>query len=303
MKILNLNHLLQDLNRTLCQIIGKDIELITLLSENLGRIGINPDEIKQLLMSVAFHAKKAMPGGGKLILEAANIEFNEICDRTPIGVIPGHYVMLSINAKGCGVSPEWKNHLFEPVFETTEPNRGTGMGLSVVYDRVKQSGGVIWMDSQPDLGTTLKIFLLRLEEEVNTLPCLGSTGVLPQGKRTVLVVEDEPSVRKITAHILLNHGYTVLEASNGEEALRIVHEHKGGKIHLLLTDVLMPQMGGRELVERLKAIRPDMKVLYTSGYPDNTVFHQERMDHKIAFLQKPFSLSALTSKVREVLES
>jgi CheY-like chemotaxis protein len=195
-----------------------------------------------------------------------------------------------------------KEKIFEPFFTTKEKSKGTGLGLSMVYGIVKQSSGNIWVYSEPGHGTTIKIYLPRVEEDLDTLHGRDKTDFLPRGRETVLLVEDEPSVRDLAHRLLNQQGYKVLEAANGEEALRVAQEHNGEEIHLLLTDVVMPQMGGKELAEKLKTLRPDIKVLYTSGYTDDAIVHQGILEHGTYFLQKPFSLKTLSHKVREVLD-
>ena len=201
------------------------------------------------------------------------------------------------------MSPEVKGKIFEPFFTTKEIGKGTGLGLSTIYGIVKQSGGSIWVDSEPGQGTLFKIYLARVEEGARDLHQGEATGPIRQGNETLLLVEDEPSVRSLTARILRNQGYRVLEAANGEEALSVVQEQTRERIHLLLTDVVMPQMGGKELVDRIKILNPDIKVLFTSGYTDHAIVHQGRLDSGTNFLQKPFSPMSLSQKVREVLES
>ena len=302
LKVLDLNTLLKDLDKMLRRIIGEDIELTTLLAKNLGRVKIDPGQFEQIILNLAVNARDAMPSGGKLTIETANVILDEEYARTHISVTPGPYVRLSVSDTGVGIPLEVKEKVFEPFFTTKEKGKGTGLGLSTVYGIVKQSGGNIWVYSEPAHGTTFKIYLPRVEEDLDTLYGRDETDFLPRGSETVLLVEDEPSVRDL-AHRLLNQaGYKVLEAANGEEALRVVQEHIGEKIHLLLTDVVMPQMGGKELANQLKNLRPDVKVLYTSGYTDDAIVHHGVLDPGTHFLQKPFSPKTLTHKVREVLD-
>jgi CheY-like chemotaxis protein len=211
-------------------------------------------------------------------------------------------VRLSVSDTGVGIPLEVKEKVFEPFFTTKEKGKGTGLGLSTVYGIVKQSGGNIWVYSEPAHGTTFKIYLPRVEEDLDTLHERDETNFLPRGSETVLLVEDEPSVRDLALRLLKQQGYKVLEAANGEEALRVVQEHIGERIHLLLTDVVMPQMGGKELANQLKLLRPDVKVLYTSGYTDDAIVHHGVLEPGTHFLQKPFSPQTLSHKVREVLD-
>jgi signal transduction histidine kinase len=302
LKVLDLNALLKDLDKMLRRIIGEDIELLTLLAGDLGRVKIDPGQIEQVVLNLAVNARDAMPSGGKLTIETANLELDEKYAETHMGVTPGHYVRLSVSDTGAGMSQQVKEKIFEPFFTTKEKSKGTGLGLSMVYGIVKQSSGNIWVYSEPGHGTTIKIYLPRVEEDLDTLHGRDKTDFLPKGRETVLLVEDEPSVRDLAHRLLNQQGYKVLEAANGEEALRVVQEHNGEEIHLLLTDVVMPQMGGKELAEKLKTLRPDIKVLYTSGYTDDAIVHQGILEHGTYFLQKPFSLKTLSHKVREVLD-
>jgi PAS domain S-box-containing protein len=302
LKVLDLNTLLKDLDKMLRRIIGEDIELLTLLAGDLGRVKIDPGQIEQVVLNLAVNARDAMPSGGKLTIETANLELDEKYAETHMGVTPGHYVRLSVSDTGAGMSQQVKEKIFEPFFTTKEKSKGTGLGLSMVYGIVKQSSGNIWVYSEPGHGTTIKIYLPRVEEDLDTLHGRDKTDFLPRGRETVLLVEDEPSVRDLAHRLLKQQGYKVLEAANGEEALRVVQEHNGEEIHLLLTDVVMPQMGGKKLAEKLKTLRPDIKVLYTSGYTDDAIVHQGILEHGTYFLQKPFSLKTLSHKVREVLD-
>jgi PAS domain S-box-containing protein len=301
-KVLDLNMLLQDLGKMLHRILGEDIELVYVLAEDLGKIKTDPGQIEQVILNLAVNARDAMPSVGKLIIETANVELDETYARTYIGATPGHYVMVSVSDTGYGMSPEVKEHIFEPFFTTKEKSKGTGLGLSTVYGIVKQSGGYIWVDSEPGCGTTFKIYLPRVEEEASVLHPTDDTSSLPCGSETVLIVEDEPSVRGLVVRVLRELGYTLIEAANGEEALHIVQEQDDKKINLLLTDVVMPQMGGKELADQLKIPQPDIKVLFISGYTDDAIVRHGVLEPGTNFLQKPFSPSALTHKVREVLD-
>jgi PAS domain S-box-containing protein len=302
-KVLDLNMLLQDLDKMLRRILGEDIELIYRLAEDLGKVKTDPGQFEQVILNLAVNARDAMPSGGKLIIETANVELDETYARTHIGATPGHYVMVSVSDTGYGMSPGVKEHIFEPFFTTKEKGKGTGLGLSTVYGIVKQSGGYIWADSEPGCGTTFKIYLPRVEEEASIIRHREDTIHLLYGNETILLVEDEPSVRGLAVRVLREQGYTLLEAANGEEALHIVQEQDDKKINLLLTDVVMPQMGGKELAEKLKTLRPDIKVLFTSGYTDNAIVHHGVLEEGVNFIQKPFTPDALACKVRDVLDA
>ncbi len=302
MKILDLNSLLLNLEKMLQRILGEDVELITTLAQDLGRVRVDPGQVEQVVMNLVVNARDAMPSGGKLTIETANVELDETYSYSHISVTPGHYVELSISDTGVGISREMQENIFEPFFTTKEKGKGTGLGLSTVYGIVKQSGGNIWVYSEPGQGATFKIYLPRVEEELDDVKLQRNVHLLPRGSETILLVEDEASVRDLAVRLLKQQGYTVWEAANGEEALRIVHEHAGERIHLLLTDVVMPQVGGKDLAERLKSSMPDLRVLFTSGYTDDAIVHRGMLAPGIDFLQKPFSLATLTQKVREVLE-
>ena len=301
-KVLDLNSLLRDTEKMLRRMIGEDIELVTLLSKDLGRVKIDPGQIEQVIFNLAVNARDAMPSGGKFTIETANVESDEDYTHTHVDVIPSHYVRLSVSDTGVGMSREVQEKAFDPFFTTKDKGKGTGLGLSTVYGIVTQSGGKIWVYSKPGHGTTFKIYLPRVEEGLDILHGRDETDSLPRGSETVLLVEDEPSLRDLAHRLLSQQGYKVLEAANGEEALVIAQEHTEEIIHLLLTDVVMPRMGGKELADQLKILLPDLKVLYTSGYTDDAIVHHGVLNPGIHFLQKPFSPKTLSHKVREVLD-
>ncbi|HMK52893.1 MAG TPA: PAS domain S-box protein, partial [Thermodesulfobacteriota bacterium] len=301
-KVLDLNNLLRDLDKMLRRIIGEDISLNTQLTNDLGRVKIDPGQFEQIILNLAVNAKDAMPSGGKLMIETSNVELDAEYAVNHAGVIPGHYVRLSVSDTGVGMAKDVREKIFEPFFTTKEKGKGTGLGLSTVYGIVKQSGGNIWVYSEPGHGTTFKIYLPIVGEDLETLSGRDEAESLPRGSETVLLVEDELSVRELAHRLLHQQGYNVLEADNGKEALGIAQETHGETIHLLLTDVVMPQMGGKELADQLKIMRPDLKVLYTSGYTDDAIVHHGTLDPGTHFLQKPFSPKTLLHKVREVLD-
>ena len=302
LKVVDLNTLVQGLQKMLGRVMGEDIELTTVLDKNLGRVKIDPGQIEQVILNLVVNARDAMSTGGRLILETSNVELDEDYARRHIGVTPGRYVTLSVSDTGCGMSPEVKEQIFDPFFTTKDKGKGTGLGLSTVYGIVKQSGGNIWVYSEPGQGTTFKIYLPQVEEGADTFTSQAEKDDLPQGSEMVLLVEDEPSVRSLTARFLRKQGYTVLEAGNGDEAMQIAHDHREEKIHLLLTDVVMPQMSGKEVVERLKTFYPEIKVLFISGYTETVINHHAEFQTGAPFLQKPFSWNGLAKKVREVLD-
>ena len=301
-KVLDLNAHVSDMDKMLRRMIGENIELMTLLAKDLGRTKADPGQIEQVILNLAVNARDAMLNGGKLTIETANIELDENYARFHIGVTPGHYVMLSVSDTGVGIAREVKERIFEPFFTTKEKGKGTGLGLSTVFGIIQQSGGNIWVYSEPGLGTTFKIYLPRIEEDTESLkPSAVSTKSL-QGSETILLVEDEEIVRKLACTILQKNGYKVLEAPNGEEALRIVQGQNGNPIHLLVTDVVMPGISGRQLADRLERLRPGTKVLFMSGYTDDAIVHHGVLDPGIAYIQKPFTPDALASKVRDILD-
>ena len=302
MKVIDLNAVLMDLDKMLRRIIGEDIELKTILAEDLGRVKTDRGQIEQVILNLVVNARDAMPKGGKLLLETSNIEFDEDYVRHHIGAKRGWYILLSVSDTGCGMPPDVREHIFEPFFTTKKKGEGTGLGLSTVYGIIKQSGGNIWVYSEINQGTTFKIYLPRVEEDVDSFPPRDDSEHLPKGNETVLLVEDDVSVRELAARVLRDQGYTVLEATQGHEALSLAHEWKGRKVDLLLTDVVMPQMGGRELVSQFRELHPNVKVLFISGYSDNTIIHQVIVKPGDHLLQKPFSLTVLAKKVREVLD-
>ena len=301
MKVIDLNSLLRELEKMLRRVMGEDIELVTVLDDHLGKIKMDPGQMEQVVLNLAINARDAMPSGGTFILETTHVHLDEAYARTHISVEPGHYVMLSVTDTGSGMSPQVKERLFEPFFTTKEKGKGTGLGLSTVYGIMKQSGGNIWVYSEPGHGTTFRIYMPRVDQEADSLSRREDTVSMLYGNETILLAEDEPSVRGLAARVLRNQGYKVLEAVDGGEALQIASRHKE-RIDLLLTDVVMPQMGGKELYDQLKPLRPHLKVLFTSGYTENAIVHQGELAPGVAFLQKPFSPIFLTHKVREILD-
>ncbi len=302
MKVLDLNTIVRGLEKMMGRIIGEDIEMVTVLDDRLGRVKTDPGQIEQVILNLVVNARDAMPAGGKLAIETANMVLDETYARTHIGVTPGSYEMLSVSDTGCGMSPEIKELIFEPFFTTKEEGKGTGLGLSTIYGIVRQSGGNIWVYSEPGRGTTFKIYLPRVEEETGALPVHDDTDHLPKGNETVLLVEDDSSLRALAARVLRYQGYKVLEATNGHEAIGVARENTQERIHLLLTDVVMPYMGGRELVKRMKTLHSEIRVLFISGYTDHAITFHAGLKPGTPFLQKPFSPTALAKKVREVLD-
>jgi CheY-like chemotaxis protein len=298
--VLDLNEVVGELEKMLRRLIGEHIELGTLLAEDLGRVSADPSQIEQVLMNLAVNARDAMPDGGKLTIETANIELDEDYASKRPDTRPGRYVMLVVADTGLGMTREIQQRLFEPFFTTKPKGEGTGLGLATVYGIVKQSGGNIWAYSEHGIGTTFKIYLPRVEaEKPERLQDVPSTRL--RGNETVLVVEDEHAVRELTKRMLASAGYKVLVAANGGEAL-LQCERTGGGVALVLTDVVMPQMSGKDLVDRLAALCPQLKVLYMSGYTDDTIVHHGVLEPSTDFIAKPFSATELLRKVRGVLD-
>jgi two-component system, cell cycle sensor histidine kinase and response regulator CckA len=301
MRVLDPNTLLRDLDKMLRRIIGEDIELVTLLADDLGTVKADAGQIEQVVLNLAVNARDAMQKGGKLTIETANVELDENYARNHVAVKSGPYVMLSVSDTGVGMTSEVRDRVFEPFFTTKEKGKGTGLGLSTVYGIVKQSGGNIWVYSELGKGTAFKIYLPRVDEPLEELGERVEVKEIPRGIETILVVEDEEEVRKLVVRILQRQGYTVLDAPDGDGALVICGERKD-PIHLILTDIVMPGMSGRQLADRLGSFHPEMKVLYMSGYTDNAITHHGVLEKGMNYIQKPFTVDSLIRKVREVLD-
>ena len=300
--VLDLNAVTIDMKDMLGRLIGEDIALLTTPTPGLGRVKADRGQIEQVIMNLAVNARDAMPQGGRLILETADVELDDEYLRRHVGARPGPHVMLAVSDTGTGIPREIQSQIFEPFFTTKEPGKGTGLGLATVYGIVKQSGGYIEVDSEPGRGTTFRIYLPRFDAaavaaERGPRP-VGAAG----GTETILLVEDEEGVRELARDILRASGYMVLEARNGAEALLLSERHHG-PLDLLLTDVVMPRMSGRELAERLAPLRPDLSVLYMSGYTDDAVIRHGVLGAGTAFLQKPFTPAVLVQRVRETLDT
>jgi PAS domain S-box-containing protein len=305
-KILDLNGVVTENLRMLTRVIGEDIDLVMAPASDLGKVRADAGQIEQVIMNLAVNARDAMPTGGKLTIETANVSLDDDYARFHAPLKPGNYVMLAINDTGGGMDAETQSHIFEPFF-TTKGLKGTGLGLSTVYGIVKQSGGYIWVYSEPEKGTTFKIYLPRVADaDVVDLPGQGAISLEPMvtepGTETILVVEDESNLRYLVRQFLEKQGYRVIQAEDGAAAMQIAVAHEG-MIHLLLTDVIMPGMNGRELAQRVSELRPNIKVLYMSGYTENVIGRDGTLDTGVRLLQKPFTLRDLKNTVREVLDS
>jgi two-component system, cell cycle sensor histidine kinase and response regulator CckA len=301
LQLVDLNAVLLEIGKMLPRLIGEDIQLVFVAGQNLDKVKVDPVQIEQIVMNLAANARDAMPSGGKLTIETSNAHLDETYRHRHSMVPPGDYVLLSVTDSGVGIPQETLTHIFEPFYTTKDEGKGTGLGLATVYGIVKQNGGFIWVYSEPGLGTAFKIYLPRAQSAISQARMAPiAQQHSPHGYETLLLVEDEEAVRKSTREFLTRSGYTVLEASNGEEALRVSREYCG-PIGLMISDVVMPQMSGPNLAERLAAERPRMKVLFVSGYAENTILRHGKIDVTACLLQKPFGLNALARKIRELL--
>jgi len=301
-KVLDLNDIISSLHKMLARLIGEDIELKTVPGKSLGAVKVDPGQIEQILVNLAINARDAMPDGGTLLVETGDVELDEEYCRRHSNAQPGGFVMLAVSDTGVGMSEEVKSHLFEPFFTTKPKGHGTGLGLATIYGAVKQSGGFVEVYSEPGMGTSFKIYLPRAMEKAEKLEKGRRVLEMPGGTETVLLVEDEGIVRELAIKILKRLGYKVLHAPNGGEAFMMAEGYKN-RIDLLLTDVVMPGMNGRQLAERLVEIHPEMKVLYTSGYTENVIVHHGVVEENLNFIGKPYAPRDLAAKLREVLES
>ena len=305
-KVLDLNVVLSEMEDLLRRLIREDVTLRVAPDNGLWHIKADRGQLEQVILNLTLNARDAMPHGGRVTIETQNVELDAAYARRRPVVQAGSYVLLAVSDTGVGMDAETQAHIFEPFFTTKEKGKGTGLGLATVYGIVKQSGGYIWVYSEMGRGTTFKVYLPRVVERVEESS--RGLGAMPQveapvpAAETILLVEDEEGVREVAREFLEIMGYKVLETRSPADAMRIAQNHPG-EIHLLLTDVVMPEMGGRDLAERLQRIRPRMKVLYMSGYTDDAIVHHGVLDADTPFLQKPFARDTLERKVREVLRS
>jgi PAS domain S-box-containing protein len=300
--ILNVNDLVLDMAKMLPRLLGEDIAISTSLHPELEVVKADQGQIEQVIMNLAVNARDAMPEGGTLRIETANVEFDQAYAWQHAGAKPGHYVMLAVVDSGTGIDPDTLTHIFEPFFTTKEVGKGTGLGLATVYGVVKQSGGYIWVDSQPGKGASFQIFLPRVDKPAAEVTAMTPFVETMGGSETILLVEDSEPLRKLTKSFLESHGFRVLVAQDGEEALQLEGRHSG-RIHLLLTDVVMPGMNGRALAERVLPRQSGMRVLYISGYTDSFVARHGVLEQGMVLLHKPFTEEVLIRKVREVLDA
>ena len=285
------------------RLIGEDIHLISNLDSKLGVIKADPGQIEQVIMNLLVNARDAMPKGGKLTIETQNMYLDKEYGKTHADILPGWYVMLAVRDTGHGMDGETRKHIFEPFFTTKEKGKGTGLGLSTIYGIVKQSGGYVWVYSELNKGTSFKIYFPRIDEVEKDKKNIPEKGKSLTGSETILIVEDEEIVRELIYESLNKFGYDLIEAENGKKALQCCKTDSEKPIQLLITDVIMPDIGGSELAKKLEKLKPDMKVLFISGYTDDAIVHHGVLDEGVAFLQKPFSPQTLVKKVREILDS
>lgn len=301
-KVLDLKEIIESTQGLLHRLIGENIECRIAMEPSLGRVKSDPGQIEQVLLNLAVNARDAMPKGGRLTIEAKNVELDDSYKQEHQQVVPGRYVMLAVEDTGSGMDRETQARVFDPFFTTKELGKGTGLGLATVYGIVKQSGGYVWVYSEIDKGTVFKIYLPRVEEKADALEKKDLDKTTPRGCETVLLAEDSASLREMAREYLESVGYTVLEAASGKEAFREAKEF-AGHIDLLLTDVVMPEMSGPELARAVVALRPGLKVIFTSGYTDDAIEREGVLDPAVTFIQKPYRPKALACKIREVLDS
>jgi len=303
LQLLDLNSVIDEISRMLLRLMGEDIEFVFIPGTKLGIVRADPVQIEQVLMNLVGNARDAMPDGGKLTIETAAIKLDEAYAQKHAVIPAGDYVLLTVADSGIGIAPQHLAHIFEPFYTTKEESQGTGLGLATVYGVVKQSGGFIWVYSETGMGTTFKIYLPKMQTERREISRVAAVErCAPHGCETILLVEDDFAVRQSEKEFLILSGYIVLEASDGDDALRVAGEF-AGPIHILITDVVMPRMGGAKLAEQLCALRSGLKVLFVSGYAEATVLRQGGIDLSTSFLPKPFSLKTLARKIRQVIKT
>jgi two-component system, cell cycle sensor histidine kinase and response regulator CckA len=300
-KVFDLNSIVSTLDKMLRRVIGGDIELNTIVEPEAVVVKADPGQLEQVIMNVVINARDAMPRGGRLTIETSKVFLDEAYCQLHVDITPGQYALLAISDTGLGMDPDTQVRIFEPFFTTKAHDKGTGLGLATVHGIIKQSGGFIWVYSEPGQGTTFKIYLPATCEQVEEPRMAAAPGASCQGSETILIVEDDAAVRRVARRILEHYGYTILEAGTGKEALAIGKQYPGS-INLLLTDVIMPEMSGKELVDLWNDQHPETKVIYTSGFTENAIAHNGALDQDIYFIQKPYRPNALARIVRQVLD-
>jgi signal transduction histidine kinase len=300
-KIVNLNQILLDMDKMFRRLIGEHIELVTIPDMKLQMVRVDPGQVEQVLINLVVNARDAMPAGGKLTIETKNIELEEEYVHSHLLIAPGRYVMFAVSDTGVGMDADTLSHIFEPFYTTKPKDSGTGLGLSTCYGIVKQNNGDIQVSSEPGKGTTITVYL-PAEETEQISPELHQKEEILRGTETVLLVEDDPGIRKLILRILGKAGYEVREASNGNEALALVQENRDS-FHLLITDIVMPLMGGRELANRVSQLFPEIKILFMSGYTDDIIVQHDILDGGIMFIHKPFTPGDFLRKVRDTLDA
>jgi len=302
--VLNLNDVVESMDKMLRRVVDERIEMSVICAKELGQIKGDSGYVGQLLMNLVVNARDAMPNGGKLIIETSTVTLTADEIRLHPRILPGRYVVLSVSDTGTGMTDEVQAKIFEAFFTTKGLGKGTGLGLATCQMIVRQSGGSIEVCSEVDKGTTFKIYFPRIDATADPVSDARQTArLLPRGTETLLLVEDEPSLRQLAQNTLQIQGYEVLLASNGEDGLRVARERKGTPISLVITDIIMPIMGGKVMAEWLKTIYPDIRVLFTSGYTDEAVSKQGILDEGVEFLPKPYTRSTLSRKIREMLDA
>ncbi len=300
-RVIDLNEVVENVDRFLRRLIGADIDLVTRMQKDLGRVRVDPSQVEQVILNLAVNARDAMPQGGKLTVETGNAMLDEEYCRLRPGVSPGRYVMLSVTDSGTGMSPEVKARIFEPFFTTKGADQGTGLGLATVYGIVKQSGGDVWVYSEAGKGTTFKVYFPSVGEEVPVEESVAPVGPARAGE-TILVVEDEPALRRLFGQVLESGGYQVLTAANSEEAIRLCRS-QGGPIHLVLLDVVLPGTSGPVLAGKLRAAKPDLRIVFMSGYADDAIVRHGELEPGTEFIAKPVSARHLLDRLAQVLQS
>lgn len=300
-KVINLNKVVAGIEKMLRRLIGEDVELRIQLDEKIGLVKVDPGQIEQVIMNLAINARDAMPSGGKLTIETASMVQDRPSQLSEGGIPSGHYTALIVTDTGIGMSEEVRSHIFEPFFTTKDHNKGTGLGLATCHGIIKQSGGYIHVYTEPGHGTAFKVYLPAVSGTADDDRPPAKADIVQTGSETVLLVEDEDRVREFAVRLLRDAGYAVLEARNGTDALRVLHEQVSRTIDIMVTDVIMPQMGGKELADQLKQLRPGTRILFVSGYTGDALDNSGVLQTGAAFLEKPFSAARLTQKIREVL--